>query len=679
MDFFYDGQIRRYVTQFMRVFIGFKYQAGDKEERLVPVMYGDLTRQVASIIKDNSENKMPTVPRISCYITGLELDTSRLADSTFVSKMNIRERTYQDVAGQRVYGTEQGAGYTVERLMPTPFKLKVKADVWTSNTDQKLQLLEQILILFNPSLEVQTTDNYVDWTSLSVIYLTSTNFSSRSIPQGTDTDIDIASLEFEMPIYISPPTKVKKLGVVRAVINNMFTNTGDAVNINNLIYNDSDIQTAVEYKRYGIVMLKADNGVAGDYNISIVDVGQAVLDAGLDLPPEKIGKKLDWQLILDQYGGYKEGVSRITFKQPNGSELVGSITVNPVDPTLLVVSMDMDTVPGNTLITTGRNPDNTVYTSVRSASKGTIDAIINPYNFNPLTTYGSKANYPVGLRYLMLDDLNMFLAPTQAASITSNIIDTDIDYYRIVRPDQKQKAGAANLPRSYSNIFQTKVYVNGTEVGFTEVEDGGVFENFNNNTSVNAGSFVVNNYYKITSLGNTVWSNIGASSNFTVGTIFQATGIGLGSGTATQVYRTTSGKYKIRLNDFPPLEDGNGNASVIKYTIEKYTYPDWYTEGDDPDTLLVETDVYLPGKPERSSGPLAWKNLDDSDVFIKANSIIEWNSSRWVSVFDPDEVATNVYITNLRTGIQYKWNGVQWLKSFEGEYLPGSWRLTLNP
>ena len=626
MDFFYDGQIRRYVTQFMRVFIGFKYQAGDKEERLVPVMYGDLTRQVASIINDNSENKMPTVPRISCYITGLELDTTRLADSTFVSKVNVRERTYEDVAGQRVYGNEQGAGYTVERLMPTPFKLRVKADIWTSNTDQKLQLLEQILILFNPSLEVQTTDNYIDWTSLSVIYLTSTNFSSRSIPQGTETDIDIASLEFEMPIYISPPTKVKKLGVVRAVVNNMFTNTGDAVNINNLIYNDSDVKTTIEYKRYGIVMLKADNGVAGDYNISIVDVGQAVLDAGLDLPPEKIGKKLDWQLVLDQYGGYKEGVSRITFTQPNGGQLIGTIVVNPVDPTLLVVSMDMDTVPGNTLVTTGRYPDNTVYTSVRSASKGTIDAIINPYNFNPLTTYGSRANYPVGLRYLMLDDLNMFLAPTQAASITSNIIDTDIDFYRIVRPDQKQKASITNLPRSYSNIFQTKVYVNGSEVGFTEVEDGGLFETF------------------------------GPTS-----------------------YRTASGKYKIRLNEFPPLEDGNGDASVIKYTIEKYTYPDWYTEGDDPDTLLVETDVYLPGKPERSSGPVAWKNLDDSDVFIKANSIIEWNGSRWVSVFDPDEVATNVYITNLRTGIQYKWNGVQWLKSFEGEYLPGSWRLTLNP
>jgi hypothetical protein len=462
-----------------------------------------------------------------------------------------------------------------------------------------------------------------------VIYLSSSSFSSRTIPQGAAEDIDIASLEFEMPIYITPPAKVKKLGVVRAVVQNMFNNTGDAVNINNLIYNDGDIVNTVEYKRYGIVMLKGDNGVAGDYYVTIVDVGQAVIDAGLDLPPEKIGKKLDWQLVLDQYGGYKAGVSRITFKTATGGSIIGTITVNPIDPTILVASLDMDTVPSNSELTTGTYPDGTVYTSVRSASKGTIDAIINPYNFNPLTTYGTKANFPAGLRYLMLDDLNLFLAPKLAPSIATNIIDTDIDYYRIVRPDQKQKASSTNLPRSYSNIFETKVFVNGVSVAFTEVEDGGTFSTF-----------------------------------------------GVVGG---QSYRTESGKYKIRLDEFPPLEDSEGNASVVKYVIERYTYPDWYTEGDDPDTILVETDVYLPGKPERSSGPEAWKNLNGSDTHIKANSIIEWNGNQWVRIFDPDEIATNVFITNLRTGIQYKWDGAQWLKSFEGEYLPGSWRLTLNP
>lgn len=629
MDFFYDGQIRRYVTQFMRIFIGFKYQAGDGEQRHVPVMYGDLTRQVAGIIRDNSENKMPTVPRMSCYITGLELDTSRLADATFVSKVQIRERDYEVVNNQRVYGIDQGAGYTVERLMPTPFKLRVKTDIWTSNTDQKLQLLEQILVLFNPSLDVQTTDNYVDWTSLTSIFLTSTNFTSRSIPAGTESDIDICSLEFEMPIYITPPAKVKKLGVVRAIVNNMFTNTGDAVNIHNLVYNEGDVKFTTEYRRYGVILIKADNGEPLDYYISVVDAGQAVIDAGLDLPPEKIGKKIDWNIILDAYGGYKEGVSRISFTQPGGGIIVFTIAINPLDPTLLVATIDADTLPGNTDLNVGTYPNQTAYVSARSSSKGTIDAIVNPYNFNPLKTYGSQSNFPVGLRYLMLDDVNSHLALKDVPNISTNIIDTDIDFYRIVRPNQRESAGLSNLPKSYRNIYQTKVYINGGEVSFTEVENGGEFSTF-----------------------------------------------GVVGGTS---YRTASGKYRILLDSFPPLTDAGGNPTVVKYVIERYTYPDWYTEGDDPDTMTVETDVYLAGKPERSSGPEAWKNLDGSDTWIKANAIIEWTGNQWVPVFEPEDEYANTYITNLRTGIQYKWDGIQWLKSFEGEYLPGSWRLELNP
>ena len=225
MDYFYDAQVRRYVTQFMRIFIGFKYKTGGDvpEERHVPVLYGDMTRQVASMIKDNSENKLSTVPRIACYISGLELDNSRISDYSFVSKLSVRERQYTtNQAGEREYGGVQGGGYTVERLMPTPFKLSMKAEIWTSNTDQKLQLLEQILVLFNPSLEIQTTDNYVDWTSISVVDLSSINFSSRTIPQGPESDIDICTLDFQTPIWISPPAKVKKMGIIKNIIMNVF-------------------------------------------------------------------------------------------------------------------------------------------------------------------------------------------------------------------------------------------------------------------------------------------------------------------------------------------------------------------------------------------------------------------------------------------------------------------------
>jgi hypothetical protein len=95
MQHFYDGQIRRYITQVIRLMSNFSYKDGDGKEVQVPVMYGDITRQVGSILRDNSENKIPSAPRMAVYVTGLEMDTNRLADSSYVNKVNIRERAYK--------------------------------------------------------------------------------------------------------------------------------------------------------------------------------------------------------------------------------------------------------------------------------------------------------------------------------------------------------------------------------------------------------------------------------------------------------------------------------------------------------------------------------------------------------------------------------------------------------
>ena len=390
MDFFYDGQIRRYVTQFMRIFIGFKFQSNDGSLKQVPVMYGDLTKQVAQIIKENSENKMASVPKISCYITGLELDRTRLADASFVSKISVRGRSYEsfdDVTGEPIYDNTQGGGYTVERLMPTPFKLSMRADVWTSNTDQKLQLLEQILVLFNPSLEVQTTDNYIDWTSLSVVELTASNFSSRSIPQGAETDIDICTLDFELPIYISPPVKVKKLGVVQKIIMNMFDDDGQIKPLSELAFNspidNTDIKTTSVVTtpgNFGVLMLssKTVTGVeTGSYYVSALDPNEAIVESGLDIP-KKTGAVIDWNKIIPQYGKYRPGISRIRFLQPSGYELIGTFSVNEVDSQFLVVDFDTDSEPQTDLI---------------------INAIINPQTFNPLATRVA------GIKYLILEDI----------------------------------------------------------------------------------------------------------------------------------------------------------------------------------------------------------------------------------------------------------------------------------
>ena len=208
---FYDGQIRKFITQFIRILSNFSVETGRAKDdtvtlRAVPVVYGDPTRQVANIIRNNSENALQYAPRIACYVRELNYERDRMQNPYHIQKQHLKERNYNEVTKQ--YDNQLGAGYTVEKVMPSPFRLEVSADIWTTNTDQKLQIMEQILYLFNPDFEIQKTDNYIDWTSLSYVELTGTTFSSRTIPVGADSEIDIATLQFSIPIWLSPPVKV---------------------------------------------------------------------------------------------------------------------------------------------------------------------------------------------------------------------------------------------------------------------------------------------------------------------------------------------------------------------------------------------------------------------------------------------------------------------------------------
>jgi hypothetical protein len=215
-SYFYDNQIRRFLIQFARIFSNWyvtrgKDPAGNDIIIRVPVMYGDSSRQASTIIANNSASNLPSAPLITFYISGLEYDQRRTQDPTYVDRINVRQRTFNTETGQ--YESVQGQAFTVERLMPVPYTLRITVDFWTTNYQQKLELIEQLGTLFNPSMEIQSTDNFIDWTSLSVVELDSSRWSSRTIPSGTDDPIDVATLTFKLPIWISSPAKVKKLGV----------------------------------------------------------------------------------------------------------------------------------------------------------------------------------------------------------------------------------------------------------------------------------------------------------------------------------------------------------------------------------------------------------------------------------------------------------------------------------
>jgi T4-like virus Myoviridae tail sheath stabiliser len=422
MEWFYDGQVRRYITQTVRAMSNFVVKYGDGTLHRVPVMYGDADRQVASIIRNNSENKVNSVPRISVYVSSLALDRDRTSDQTFVGKVNIRERgTYFDPStGVESYNQMQGKNYTVERLMPTPFSLKMKIDIWSANTDQKLQILEQILVLFNPSLELQTTDNYIDWTSLSVLNLEDITWDSKQVPVGNDTPISIATLTVQAPIWISPPVKVKHLGVITKIITSMYANSsssgtyieglGSAADPMAATTTLTDLlsQTVTTISGYQIQVYNGQARLLGP-NESVVPV-EPTLDITV-----KQGPGISWLDLFEQYPGeYVAGSSQIYLIQPNGSYVVGTIALNPLDYTVLQVNWNKDTLTSNTGIDSQGSIEykDTSYmtnpTQYRSNSPGTFDAIINPLTYNPYRPTGNEITDQtiiVGLRFLIIEDI----------------------------------------------------------------------------------------------------------------------------------------------------------------------------------------------------------------------------------------------------------------------------------
>ncbi len=228
--------------------------------------------------------------------------------------------------------------------------------------------------MFNPSLEIQSTDNYIDWTSLSIVELESNTWSSRTIPAGAQDTIDISTLKFNLPIWISPPAKVKKLGVVERVIASMYDAQGD---LNNAVTNND--------------LLLGTRQAITPYNYGLVVIGNRIQCVKPQLvDPESNSKfvpntvlsdsNLLWPTVIDVYGTLRPGVSQLRLEQEDGSEVIGTIVLDPNDDRFVLFTVDIDTLPQNTL--------------------APIDAIIDPLISGPQEGLDSAID---GQRYLLIE------------------------------------------------------------------------------------------------------------------------------------------------------------------------------------------------------------------------------------------------------------------------------------
>ena len=387
LDYWYDGQLRRYWMQFCRIFEGFQYESGvgaggTKTLRTFPVSLAGKNRQVGHILRNGSENTMLSTPRITCEMIDIQQSSERRQTPNHVSTVNIFERAI-DPATKRYTG-ELGKTYTVERFMAIPYDITMRVNIWTSNEQQKHQFMEQVLVLFNPSIDIQTGDNPIDWTSLTIVELESVTWSNRELPIGTEDDIEIATLTFKMPIWLTPPAKIKRQNIIHQIITNigeMNKNyVGDQAGGYNFSSNDLHTRVIVTPGDHQVrVDVENINGQRALVATLLSQEGHTLIPEWQHLSQDDIyyyqgsddkmhrrtpgevdaflhNKVYDWKPLLQRQGQYRQGVSQFRLKTTDNmddheSDIIGPFDFYNVVENKIIWAPDFETMPTKTLET----------------------------------------------------------------------------------------------------------------------------------------------------------------------------------------------------------------------------------------------------------------------------------------------------------------------------------------
>jgi hypothetical protein len=209
------------------------------------------------------------------------------------------------------------------------------------------------------------------------VYLDGVTWTSRTLPQGTENPIDVMTMKFSLPIWISSPAKVKKLGVVERIIASVFDEQGDAVEA--ITNNDLLLGTRQKFSPYNFQVLLIGNKLQILKYSAVVDEP----NASTALPDSPSSNEM-WPSVINMYGGFRDGITQIRLDNQWGTDdqVIGFVSYDPTDERFLLFDVDPDTIPQNTM--------------------PAVDAVIDPLLSGP----GAGLSIAVaGQRYLILNDI----------------------------------------------------------------------------------------------------------------------------------------------------------------------------------------------------------------------------------------------------------------------------------
>lgn len=227
--YYYQGAFRGYIEQFLRIFSGLQVEHGvDRDEDGNPdretcsVYYGDMSRIVANVLRENDTFRSSRLPLLAGSVTAIEPNPEERRSRFHQENITrVRESDNKKVVNQKIMGV--------------PFRVSADLSIYTSNNTQMFQLLEQILLLFNPKLTIQKSDSLIDWNYLTDVELVSIT-SEQNVPPGMEERIIIHTLSFTFDVWLDFPGKEKD-NLIEQIELNVKDSTVDSsgVNIDELV------------------------------------------------------------------------------------------------------------------------------------------------------------------------------------------------------------------------------------------------------------------------------------------------------------------------------------------------------------------------------------------------------------------------------------------------------------
>jgi hypothetical protein len=187
----------------------------------VPIVYGSRDRVVSHIFSEQTQNKMLRLPLMSAQVIGIDLAKDRLAGQNTERKQIKLKR-----GGSIPDDLQQ---HTM--LKPVPYEIQMEVAINTSNTDHHFQILEQILLLFNPSVQVQVSDAYGNQQSFIEVFLQNINLE-ENYPTGTDTRIVSSTIVFSYVMSLSSPVNLRNEIIKEIQIRIGIANETGTINVN---------------------------------------------------------------------------------------------------------------------------------------------------------------------------------------------------------------------------------------------------------------------------------------------------------------------------------------------------------------------------------------------------------------------------------------------------------------